>query len=367
MFPNRFSIPRMAVRHLLVAGLSVGLVAAGAGGAAADNGKGKGKSEIKKSDNSRPNSNEDHDDDGDHGHNPRTPSCKSDWAAASANRPPALRSKGAAGIYVWHDGGQWNVYATHTDRNLVTFQGSVRFDAPTASDGKSLGRGSDVLQRSTSGVDFTFKNYGDLDGVRFKSSCASTITVSALINGQPSPIFVGRNATPVVGTFTEKRVVSPTVSSTLPTVAPTTTPTTTTPACTVPAWNPSYLGSPSNLRRGSSAGLYVWLDGDRLRVETTRPNNTPSVITGVIAVNAAVLSVKGSNLDGGNDVITPALNGATFSFSNTGGIDGLELRSPCATQIVISATIDGVPVVPQQIWIGRNAVNPSASPIVLNR
>ena len=373
MFPRTHAARRSTAMTFVGVVLTVGLVVVSAVGASADNGKGKSKNDKQdqKEKNSRSNDDSEKDKgyegphlddhrDKDH-HDNRDATCRGDWAEVSSKRPAHLQSRGIAGIYVWHDGGQWNVYATHTDRNLVVFQGTVRFDAPTPSEGKSLGRDSDILQRNSNGVDFVFKNYGDLDGARFKSSCASTITVSALINRQPATIFVGRYATPVVGTFIERRIVTPTVPSTLPTVAPTTA-----PSCMTPAWNPAYFGTPANLRRGGAAGLYVWLDGDRLRLETTRPNTNPSVISGVIAVNAPVVSVTGDGL-GANDFVGPALNGATFSFTNTGDLDGLELRSPCATQIIISATIDGQPVVTQQIWIGRNANNATSTPVVLAR
>ena len=374
MFPRTHAAHRSVALTFVGVVLAVGLVVVSAAGATADDGhakgKGKGKGKNEEQDQKEKNSRANDDSEqgkgyeGTHVDDHRDnldATCRGDWAEVSSKRPAHLQSRGVAGLYVWHDGGHWNVYATHTDRNLVVFQGTVRFDAPTPAEGKSLGRDSDILQRNLNGVDFVFKNYGDLDGVRFKSSCASTITVSARINGQPATIFAGRSATPVVGSFLERRTATPTVPSTLPTVPPTTA-----PSCIAPAWNPAYFGAPGNLRRGGAAGLYVWLDGDRLRIETTRPNTTPSVISGVIAVNAPVLSVTGNGL-GANDFFTPALNGATFSFANTGDLDGLELRSPCATQIIISATIDGQPIVAQQIWIGRNAINATSTPVVLAR
>jgi len=355
MFPRARATRSTTVRSFIGAVLTLGLVVSAAGASAEGKAKGKDKDHDKKPENSRSN-----DDDRDDGGKDRKPNCRGDWAAVSSHRPSGLRPKAAAGIYVWHDGDKWNVYATHGDKKPVVFQGSVRFDAATEIDRKSLERRSDVIVRTPASVDFTFRNNGDLDGLRFKHSCATTIVVTATLNGAPVTMFVGRNGVPTVGTFTEQRVLTPVPVTT-------TIPTTTTPPCVVSPWSPSYSGAPGNLRRGAAAGLYLWIDGDRLRLETTRPNRTASVIAGVVSVNAPVLSVKRTDSDSGNDVVTPAANGATFSFTNTGGIDGLELRSPCATQIVISATIDGREVVTQQVWIGKGAINPVAMPATLVR
>ena len=361
MFPRTRATHRTTVRSFIGAVLTVGLVVSAAGASADGKAKGKDKDHDKKPENSR--SNDDSakgkgNDDDDDGGKDNKPTCRGDWAAASSHRPTGLRPRAAAGIYLWHDGDKWNLYATHADKKPAVFQGSVRFDVATDIDGKSLERRSDVIVRTPASVDFTFRNQGDLDGLRFKASCATNITVAATLNGGPVAVFVGRNATPTVGTFTEQRVLTP---------VPTTIATTTTPPCAVPPWNPTYSGAPGNLRRGAAAGLYLWIDGDRLRLQTTRPNRTASVIAGVVSVNAPVLSVKRTDSDSGNDVVTPAANGATFSFTNSGGIDGLELRSPCATQILISATIDGREVVTQQVWIGKGAINPVSMPVTLLR
>ena len=232
MFPRTHAARRSTAMTFAGVVLTVGLVVVSAVGASADNGKGKSKNDKQdqKEKNSRSNDDSEKDKgyegphhDKDH-HDNRDATCRGDWAEVSSKRPAHLQSRGVAGIYVWHDGGPWNVYATHTDRNLLVFQGTVRFDAPTPSEGKSLGRDCDILQCHLNGVDFVFKNYGDLDGVGFKSSRASTIPVSARINGLPATIFAGRSATPVVGTFIERRMATPTVPSTLPTVPPTTAP-----------------------------------------------------------------------------------------------------------------------------------------------
>ena len=397
MLSLRTSAKRTGIT-LLCATVGFGLVLASASGASADNGKAKKGGENSESaknsngtkdknrsngqgngqgngnsrgnddeanrnrandDDFRDQSNDDHDDES----RKVNQACRTDWAPASAHRPANLRSNGALGVYVWHDGGAWNVYTTHTDKILAIVQGSVRFDAATDTKGRNLERNADTIQRTGFGADFTFRNYGDLDGIRFKGSCASTITVTAAVNGQPATIFVGRSATAVVGTFTEKRVITPT-PVTLATIPAATASPTTIAGCSSPTWNPSYVGAPGNFQRGAAAGLYVWLDGDRLRVETTRPNGSTSVVAGVISVNAPLLSVKGLEV---HFPIKQGLNGATFSFTNSGGIDGLELRSPCATQIVISATIDGQPIVTQQVWVGRAAANPANVPLVLTR
>lgn len=302
----------------------------------------------------------------------RKQTCVASWSPASAGRPVNLSSRSATGLYVWHDDETWNVVATGNSRNSL-FQGTITFNAPASIDTKHLERGSDIVLTSANQATFILRNHGRDDQVKLRSTCASSITIAGTLNGQPitaQQFFVGRAGGPAATSpFIEQRTVTQPVV-TLPTLPAPTLPavtSTTVAACPTPAaWNVNYTGQPGNLRAGAAAGLYLWIDGDRIRLSTTRPNSTPSMVSGSITVNAPALSVTGKDLNP-NDVLTPQANGATFTFNNTGGIDGLELRSPCATQVIVTAVIDGQPVVPQQVWIGRNAFTPSAIPVVLSR
>ena len=295
--------------------------------------------------------------------------CATPWSPASSGRPAGLRKGAAAGLYVWHDGSRWNVEATHPGTQTMVFQGVIAFDAPVKVEERHLERGSDSFQSSGHQVSFTFQNHGGVDALRVRSECATSITVSGTINGQPlapQQFFVGRNASPATASpFVEVRSITvPRITTPAVTAPPVTV--TTVPPCTVAPWNTAYLGKPSNLREGAAAGLYVWFDGDRLNLQTTRPNSTPSVIAGSIIVNSIVTAVRGRSNDPG-DIVSAQTNGATFSFTNTGGIDGLELRSPCGTQVTIVATIDGQPLVAQQVWIGRDAITSGTVPVTLVR
>jgi len=286
--------------------------------------------------------------------------CSADWSSTSAGRPSSLRNGSAAGLYVWHDDSKWNVAVTHPGTQVAVFQGTITFDTPVQVESRHLERGSDTYQSAANRVSFTFNNYGGDDGLRLRSTCATTVTVAGTLNGQPltaQQYFVGKaNAPASAVPFVERRTITASVPQPVPTVAP----------CALPAWNSAYQAKPGNLREGAAAGLYIWFDGDRLFVETTRPNQTRSIITGSVVVNAAVSAVQGVSTDSG-DIVSAQTNGAAFSFNNTGGIDGLELRSPCATQVIITATIDGQPLAPQQVWIGKGSITPGVVPVTLAR
>ena len=292
--------------------------------------------------------------------------CRFNWSASSEGRPQTLREGAAAGLYLWHDAGKWSLVATHPGGDSVTFQGTVTFDAPVSVQQFQLEKSSDSFQQNGNQTSFVFRNSGHLDGLKLRSDCATSITVTASLNGQPlvpQQFFVGRAAQPAQrAPFVETRTAAPVVAPP-PTVAPTI------PAspCGLPAWNPLYVGKPATLRAGAAAGLYLWIDGDRFTLETTRSNSNASTISGSIAVNAPVLDVRGHGLDPNSDVLNPQTDGASFSFLNTGGIDGLEIRSPCATRVTVNATIDGQPVSPVQVWVGRGGIQPPGVPIVLAR
>jgi hypothetical protein len=123
------------------------------------------------------------------------------WDPVASGRPTTLRPLGPAGLYVWNRGNQWYVMVTHPDRKRVEVRGTITFDRPINAAAVRLDsaeRQNDVVTRpDRSRINFTFTNFGGLDGLQFNAGCAGSITITARAAGQPftaQQVFVGQAA-----------------------------------------------------------------------------------------------------------------------------------------------------------------------------
>jgi hypothetical protein len=292
------------------------------------------------------------------------------WSAVSG-RPTNLNRLGVGGFYVWNEKGVWRLSVTHGDRRLQKFQGTVSFDAPIATRPVGAeGTFGDVVQSNGSTATFTFSNYGGVDGVAIIAPCANTVTVSGTIDGQPvtvGQLFLGSAGTnpPVVPVVLTKSSSSPVAASPAPAV-PTTAAASVTKDCANPLWAPGLQGRPAALKgngRNAATGMYLWAEKSTLRAVVVGDTGRSVQVDGTMTANADV-RVTPVGLDGRKDSLKAEGNVVTFSFKTGVGLDGLDLVAPCATQLVIEATIDDGPIT---LFIGPGAAAVPAMPYLLTR
>lgn len=290
----------------------------------------------------------------------------SGWAAL-AGRAPSFVAGGATGLYLWQERGVWRVGATNDRGAPTTFTATVSFDAaitgrPVGTEGKS-----DIVDFKKQAVQFRFSNFGGLDGVAIEAPCASTITVQGQINGQPltvQQLFLGPQATnPAAMPAVLTKAAATTVAA-QPAAVSTAAATTTATACPVTPWPTSVVGQPK-FRRGP-AGLYAWIDNKgTLRLAFEADPGAPRGYEGRIVANAPVS--LGSNTVERKDQLKIVGQQVTFSIKVGGAGDFFDVSAPCATSFSIEATVDGVPIVPVQVFVGPAATSPAALPLVISR
>ena len=96
------------------------------------------------------------------------------------------------------------------------------------------------------------------------------------------------------------------------------------------------------------------------------PVLTPIVFTGSVAANASI-STSGQYLERRQDILAKGRRSASFRFKTTYDLDGFVVKASCATAITFRFSLNGVPLAPQQIFIGRAGANPPTIPVTFIR
>lgn len=308
------------------------------------------------------------------------------WAAVSG-RPSSLQRLGSTGLYVWNERGVWRVAVTHGDRDPRTFQGTISFDTAMSSRPVGIDGRFDLVVPNANAASFTFKNIGGIDSILATSFCASTVTVTATLDGQPltpAQIFIGASATnpsanPAIlskGSAGASATVSaPTVSSLAPQTVLPTVPSTVAgvpaAACSVGSWPLGTVGRPPGLRPKTAAGLFAWSEKTGWTVlvsgDPGRPQLFAGRVTVVVAQSSGGVVAQPIGLEARADAVRVEGNTVVFSMRTGNGFDGFQVVAPCATAVTIEGTIDGVAMSASQVFIGASAISPSALPFTVSR
>ena len=110
-----------------------------------------------------------------------------DWANG---RPAGIDPQTATGAYMWHDGAGWHIRVTHRHDARRTFAGRI------TTSGRFFGvkpvrlEGHDTLKVSADHhvITFRFGNYGAIDGLGFRVSCAPSIGFGFASDGATMPV-----------------------------------------------------------------------------------------------------------------------------------------------------------------------------------
>jgi hypothetical protein len=144
-------------------------------------------------------------------------------------------------------------------------------------------------------------------------------------------------------------------------------PTTSAATCDAGRWPRRVQGKPATLVVGARAGDYIWHNANGWHLRVTHPGTAGVVFSGRIVSNKPV-SVAGVRLDAGDTIaISGDLKTVTYRFINHGGVDGLDLRTACATRLAFTGSMASSKLPVGRIWIGRNGLHPLGNPFVVTR
>lgn len=130
-------------------------------------------------------------------------------------------------------------------------------------------------------------------------------------------------------------------------------------------WPASVAGVPATYHAGASAGDYIWHDAKGWHLRVTKKTKTTAVFTGRITSDKP-MTVRGAFLDKG-DSFTVSNGGRTltYRFVNHGRLDGLDIRTACASKLVITGSINGHRLSAKRVWIGAAGAHPLGVPFAI--
>lgn len=135
--------------------------------------------------------------------------------------------------------------------------------------------------------------------------------------------------------------------------------------CPSEAW-PSYTaGRPTWVKVGMT-GMALWRDGSGWHLRVSEAGRDRAVFKGTITTDGR-LAYVGRHLEGGDATISRSTDKIGFRFTNYGGVDGLDFRSACGTELTITGSIDGRRLPPTRVVIGRTNAHPAAVPFTISR
>jgi hypothetical protein len=115
-----------------------------------------------------------------------TPSCDTRvWADNVQGRPAGLNVNSKGGVYLWHSRDGFHLRVTHRRTDRRVYAGSIA--SPEVIHGvkrvRKEWRDRVWLSKDRKTLHFRFVNGGRMDGVNFRTACASSLTVTAAKGG----------------------------------------------------------------------------------------------------------------------------------------------------------------------------------------
>ena len=140
-----------------------------------------------------------------------------------------------------------------------------------------------------------------------------------------------------------------------------------TPACAAGPWPASVQGAPATYKSGGRAGDYIWHTSTGWHLRVTHVTTSKLAFAGKIVANAP-MSVAPVRLEKGDVFALSAdKKTLTYRFANYGNVDGLDIKTACATRLWIKGTMSGSALPIGRIWIGRAGHHPLQNPFVITR
>ena len=118
------------------------------------------------------------------------------WPASVQGQPVVLTAGARAGDYLWHDANGWHLRVTHPGTTSRVFSGRIVANAALSVAPFRLESGDHfALSADHKTLTYRFVNHGRIDGLDFRTACASRLRIAGNAAGTPLPtgrIWLGR-------------------------------------------------------------------------------------------------------------------------------------------------------------------------------
>jgi hypothetical protein len=137
--------------------------------------------------------------------------------------------------------------------------------------------------------------------------------------------------------------------------------------CDAGPWPASVQGVPATYTSGARAGDYIWHSSTGWHIRVTHVTTSKLTFSGKIIANAA-MSVTPVRLEKGDVFALSAdKKTVTYRFANYGNVDGLDIKTSCATRLWFRGSMSGSLLPVGRIWIGRAGHHQLQNPFVVTR
>jgi hypothetical protein len=118
------------------------------------------------------------------------------WPASAQGVPATFKAGARAGDYIWHSSTGWHLRFTHVGTRRVVFSGKIVSNAPlTVAPYRLEGGDAFALSADKLTLTYRFTNYGRVDGLDFRTACATRLWFRGSMAGTKLPtgrIWIGR-------------------------------------------------------------------------------------------------------------------------------------------------------------------------------
>jgi hypothetical protein len=137
--------------------------------------------------------------------------------------------------------------------------------------------------------------------------------------------------------------------------------------CDAGPWPASVQGVPLAYHSGARAGDYIWHSSTGWHVRVTHITSSKLAFSGRIVANAP-MTVAPVRLEKGDVwAISADKKTVTYHFANYGNVDGLDIKTACATRIAFRGSMSGSLLPIGRIWVGRAGHHPLQNPFAVTR
>lgn len=293
-------------------------------------------------------------------------------------QPTALNTGNVLGYFLWQEGDRWFLKTT-TQGALRQFTGTIRTGGTFVNVSRNSLEDNDLvrLNEASNEIDFTLRTENDQDGISFQLSNAMDATFMLFLDGQainPLNIYLGsQNLHPSVNPFSMNSRDDQYNQSNLNNnqVLPSNSYDSTYPETTYQTIVSSNAqGKPGELAPGKVFGYFIWQDDQNRWTLQTTTNGEQRNFTGTIDTNGAFSDVRTlqSMLPSGTWVDATVSNRINFSFKpgdsdQTDKMSGLSFRVTDGSDIRFRLSVDGRPIDPAKIFLGKAGYHPSNSAV----